>query len=172
MSCGTAEPVATSEDKLPSAGMNCGTAEPESLLDGTFDEIANRRAFLQALCEWRNGCGAPAGGLEGQEEHEQREGEEEQEQSEEEEESISFPSHEHQDEEEDTAEEATARAARAAKERVDEALKSFAEMGELVDLSKEGRADEQSRYLFEYTRLKYFFHQKGTSMVCTRKLAK
>jgi hypothetical protein len=160
------------QDKRPSAGMSCGTAEPESLLDGTFDEIANRRAFLQALYEWRNGGGAPAGGLEGEEEHEQREGEAEQEQSEEEEESISCPSHEHQDEEEETAEEATARAARAAKERVDEALKSFAEMGEWVDLSKEGRADEQSRYLFEYTRLKYFFHQKGTSMVCTRKLAK
>ena len=157
MSCGTAQL------KLS------GIAEPESLLDGTFDEIANRRAFLQALYEWRNGGGAPAGGLEGEEEHEQREGEEEQEQSEEEEESISCASHEHQDEEEETAEEATATAA---KERVDEALKSFAAMGDWVDLSKEGRADEQCRYFLEYARRKYFFHPKGSSMVCMRKLAK
>ena len=150
-----------------SAGMSCGTAEPESLLDGTVDENANRRAFLQALYEWRNGGSAPAGGLEGEEEHEQREGEEEHEQSEEEEESISCPPHQHQDEEEEAAEEATARAARAAKERVDEALKSFAQMGDWVDLSEEGRADEQSRYFWN-TRREYFFHPEGSSMVCAQ----
>ena len=47
-------------DKRPSAGMSCGTDEPDSLLDGAFDENANRRAFLQALYEWRNGGGVPA----------------------------------------------------------------------------------------------------------------
>jgi hypothetical protein len=46
-------------DKRP--GMSSGTDDPGNLLDGTFDESANRRAFLQALYEWRNG-GPSAGG--------------------------------------------------------------------------------------------------------------
>ena len=47
-------------DKRPAMGMGSGTEDPGNLLDGTFDESANRRAFLQALYEWRNG-GASAG---------------------------------------------------------------------------------------------------------------
>ena len=44
-------------DKRPqaTAGQGTGTDDaPASLLEGHFDESANRRAFLEALYEWRN----------------------------------------------------------------------------------------------------------------------
>ena len=42
-------------DKRPQAGLGASTDDaPASLLEGHFDESANRRAFLEALYEWRN----------------------------------------------------------------------------------------------------------------------
>mmetsp|Transcript_16084 Transcript_16084/g.34790 ORF Transcript_16084/g.34790 Transcript_16084/m.34790 type:complete len:416 (+) Transcript_16084:136-1383(+) len=48
------------DDDQGDTGIGCGSDQPGSLLDGEFDEAENRRAFLDALNEWRKGNRPPS----------------------------------------------------------------------------------------------------------------